>query len=122
MIECSGLDLLWWQWWLLVMITTNTLLNLVVFFKHRFRKEKNMSIKNVMINATRAYLVGGVNKHLANIEVYMNQTVGIGEHSDVIETIDLELDKAAAYHDKLEILTKYFPLEQTEEKTDDNET
>jgi hypothetical protein len=52
----------------------------------------------------------------------MNQTVGIGEHSDVIETIDLELDKAAAYHDKLEILTKYFPLEQTEEKTDDNET
>jgi len=75
-----------------------------------------------MINATRSYLLGGVNKHLANIEVYMNQTVGIGEHSDVIETIDLELDKAAAYHDKLEILTKYFPLEQTEEKTDDNET
>ena len=81
-----------------------------------------MSIKNVIINATRSYLVGGVNKHLANIEVYMNQTVGIGEHSDVIETIDLELDKAAAYHDKLEILTKYFPLEQTEEKTDGNET
>tara|TARA_A100001035_G_C27785136_1_gene503942 strand:+ start:3217 stop:3462 length:246 start_codon:yes stop_codon:yes gene_type:complete len=81
-----------------------------------------MSIKNVMINATRSYLLGGVNKHLANIEVYMNQTVGIGEHSDVIETIDLELDKAAAYHDKLEILTKYFPLEQTEEKTDDDET
>jgi len=81
-----------------------------------------VSIKNVMINATRSYLLGGVNKHLANIEVYMNQTVGIGEHSDVIETIDLELDKAASYHDKLEILTKYFPLEQTEEKTDDNET
>ena len=81
-----------------------------------------MSIKNVMINATRSYLVGGVNKHLANIEVYMNQTVGIGEHSDIIETIDLELDKAAAYHDKLEILTKYFPLEQTKEKTDGNET
>ena len=81
-----------------------------------------MSIKNVMINATRSYLVGGVNKHLANIEVYMNQTVGIGEHSDIIETIDLELDKAAAYHDKLEILTKYFPPEQIEEKTDGNET
>jgi len=40
MIECSGLDLLWWQWWILVMITVNTALNLVVFFKHRFRKEK----------------------------------------------------------------------------------
>jgi len=39
MIECSGLDLLWWQWWILVMITVNTTLNLVVFFKHRFRKK-----------------------------------------------------------------------------------
>lgn len=81
-----------------------------------------MSIKNVMINATRSYLLGGVNKHLANIEVYMNQTVGIGEHSDVIETIDLELDKAAAYHDKLEILTKYFPLEQTNHEEQEDET
>lgn len=75
-----------------------------------------------MINATRSYLLGGVNKHLANIEVYMNQTVGIGEHSDVIETIDLELDKAAAYHDKLEILTKYFPLEQTNHEEQEDET
>jgi len=41
MIECSGLDLLWWQWWILVMITVNTTLNLVVFFKHRFRKAKD---------------------------------------------------------------------------------
>tara|TARA_Y100001937_G_C7047974_1_gene297752 strand:- start:758 stop:886 length:129 start_codon:yes stop_codon:yes gene_type:complete len=38
MIECSGLNLLWWQWWILVMITVNTMLNLVVFFKHRFKK------------------------------------------------------------------------------------
>ena len=38
-IECSGLDLLWWQWWILVMITVNTALNLIVFFKHRFRKK-----------------------------------------------------------------------------------
>jgi hypothetical protein len=30
----------WWQWWLLTAITTNTLINVVVFFKHRFRKEK----------------------------------------------------------------------------------
>tara|TARA_R100001509_G_scaffold98612_1_gene57591 strand:+ start:242 stop:493 length:252 start_codon:yes stop_codon:yes gene_type:complete len=80
-----------------------------------------MTLKNTLINATRSYLVGGVNKHLANIEVYMNQTVGIGEHSDIIETIDLELDKAAAYHDKLEILTKYFPLEQIEGEKNDKE-
>tara|TARA_R100001086_G_scaffold211335_1_gene127270 strand:+ start:200 stop:328 length:129 start_codon:yes stop_codon:yes gene_type:complete len=27
----------WWQWWLLVAITVNTAINLVVFFKHRFK-------------------------------------------------------------------------------------
>jgi hypothetical protein len=54
----------------------------------------------------------------------MNSTVGIGEHSDIIETIELELDKAAAYHDKLEMLTKYFiqpQLQQEEENKNEEE-
>ena len=59
MIECSGLDLLWWQWWILVMITVNTTLNLVVFFKHRFRKTEGQKKKrkvgrpNVKLNMNR---------------------------------------------------------------------
>jgi len=28
----------WWQWWLLAMVTINTFINLIVFFKHRFKK------------------------------------------------------------------------------------
>ena len=75
-------------------------------------------MRDVLINSLRSYLTGNINKHLANVQVYMNSTVGIGEHSDIIETIELELDKAAAYHDKLEMLTKYFiePQLQQEEK------
>ena len=75
-------------------------------------------MKDVLINSLRSYFTGNINKHLANVQVYMNSTVGIGEHSDIIETIELELDKAAAYHDKLEMLTKYFiePQLQQEEK------
>tara|TARA_Y100000114_G_C11575042_1_gene238301 strand:+ start:95 stop:376 length:282 start_codon:yes stop_codon:yes gene_type:complete len=59
MIECSGLDLLWWQWWILVMITVNTMLNLIVFFKHRFRKTERQKKKqkvgrpNVKLNMDR---------------------------------------------------------------------
>ena len=68
----------------------------------------------MLIDAQTSYLVGGINKHKANIEVYMNNTIGIGEHSDIIETIDLELEKLATYHDKLEMLVKYFP--KTDEK------
>ena len=80
-------------------------------------------MKDVLINSLRSYFTGNINKHLANVQVYMNSTVGIGEHSDIIETIELELDKAAAYHDKLEMLTKYFiqPQQlQQEEKENDN--
>jgi hypothetical protein len=38
----------------------------------------------------------------------MQQVVGIGEHSDIIETIQKELDKMAQAHDRLEMLNKYF--------------
>ena len=82
-------------------------------------------MRDVLINSLRSYFTGNINKHLANVQVYMNSTVGIGEHSDIIETIELELDKAAAYHDKLEMLTKYFiqPQQlQQEEKEDKDES
>ena len=81
-------------------------------------------MKDVLINSLRSYFTGNINKHLANVQVYMNSTVGIGEHSDIIETIELELEKAAAYHDKLEMLTKYFiqpQLQQQEENKDEEE-
>ena len=78
-------------------------------------------MKEILINATRSHLAGQINKHLANIEVYMNNTIGIGEHSDIIETIELELEQVANYHDQLEMLTKYFiqpQLKQIEEDAD----
>ena len=77
-----------------------------------------MKIRDMLIDAQTSYLVGGINKHKANIEVYMNNTIGIGEHSDIIETIDLELEKLATYHDKLEMLVKYFPKTDQKESKD----
>ena len=38
----------------------------------------------------------------------MQQVVGIGEHSDIIETIQKELDKMATAHDRVEMLDKHF--------------
>ena len=38
----------------------------------------------------------------------MNQSVGIGEHSDIVEAIQEELDKMAASHDRIEMLDIYF--------------
>ena len=77
-------------------------------------------MRDVLINSLRSYFTGNINKHLANVQVYMNTTVGIGEHSDIIETIELELDNAAAYHDKLEMLTKYFIEPQLHQEEKEN--
>ena len=30
----------WWQWWLMGVITVNTVINVIVFFKHRFKNER----------------------------------------------------------------------------------
>ena len=45
---------------------------------------------------------------LATLELYFNNSVGIGEHGDIMETIEKELNIIAQYHDQLEVLEKYF--------------
>jgi len=46
-------------------------------------------------------------KHLANVEIYLANPTGIGEHSDVMEAIELELDNVAKYSDRIEALRGY---------------
>jgi len=60
-----------------------------------------------LINALKAHANGEIQKHLANVEVYLSNPAGIGEHSDIIEAITLELDKVSKYHDQMEVLKKY---------------
>ena len=65
-------------------------------------------LKQVIINAARKHSEAEIELHKANIEVYMQSVVGIGEHSDIIETIQKELDKMATANDRLEMLNKHF--------------
>ena len=69
-------------------------------------------MRNILLKATRSHAQGHVDKHIANIEVYLNQSVGIGEHSDIIEAIELELEEIAKYQDQLDILDQYFPMDK----------
>ena len=65
-------------------------------------------MRETLLKSLESYLKGNIQKHKANIEVYLNNTTGIGEHSDIIETIEKELDMLASYEDKLEVLNKHF--------------
>ena len=55
-----------------------------------------------------AHAEGHIKKHSANVEIYLNNSIGIGEHSDILETIEKELQMIAKYDDQLGVLRKYF--------------
>ncbi len=67
-----------------------------------------MNMRDQLIKALLAHANGEIQKHKANVEVYFNNPVGIGEHPDVTEAIQQEIDKIARYHDQVEVINKYF--------------
>ena len=65
-------------------------------------------MREQMIKALLAHAQGDIAKHKANIEVYLANPVGIGEHSNIVEAIEGELDMIAKYQDQIDIINKYF--------------
>jgi len=45
----------------------------------------------------------------------LTNPVGIGEHSNVLEAIEQELNMIAKYHDQIEVLSKYFKKKNDEQ-------
>ena len=71
-----------------------------------------MASREQIIQALKSHAQGHIDKHKANVEVYLNKSVGIGEHGDILETIEKELDIIAQYHDQLEVIEKYFETKE----------
>lgn len=65
-------------------------------------------MKEILLNALKEHAKGHIAKHKANIEVYLNSTTGIGEHPDIIEAMEMELEHIAKYQDQLDVIEKYF--------------
>ena len=66
-----------------------------------------MSNRQIIYAALVEHAKGHIKKHAANVDIYMERSVGVGEHPDVLEAIEKELKVIAEYHDKLEVLEKY---------------
>ena len=64
--------------------------------------------QDYMITALRSHAKGHIDKHKMNVEVYLNNPAGIGDHPDVFEAIETEILEIAKYDDVLEMLNKYF--------------
>jgi hypothetical protein len=55
-----------------------------------------------LINALIKKLEGEIAVAEANVSVYLNNPAGIGEHSDIVESIETEIGKMAEAQDKIE--------------------
>lgn len=64
-------------------------------------------IRNTLIKAFKSHAQGHIDKHLANVEVYLHNPAGVGEHPDIMEAIEQEMKLVAEYHDMLEMVDKY---------------
>ena len=65
-------------------------------------------MKEMIIAALRQYYHGEIAKTKANVEIFLESHVGVGEHPDVMGTIDGEINAIAQAHEKIEIINHYF--------------
>ena len=66
------------------------------------------NFRDDLIEASIKHFEAHIAKHKVNIDVLMENGVGVAEHPDIMETIEKELAIMAEYEDKLAVLTKYF--------------
>ena len=69
-----------------------------------------MNMRETLLKALRSHAQGEIEMHKANIEIYLANPVGIGEHPDVTHAMQEELDKIARWDDQIAMINKYFRL------------
>ena len=68
-------------------------------------------MKEQLVQALKSKYGADYQMHKANLDIYLNNPVGIGEHPQHIEEMDKWIEQMAAAQDKLDILEKeYQPI------------
>ncbi len=67
-----------------------------------------LHMREQILRALLAHAQGDIAKHKANVEVYLEHPAGVGEHTDILESIEKELDTIAKYQDQIDVINKYF--------------
>ncbi len=70
-------------------------------------------MRDQMIKALLAHAQGDIEKHKANVEIYLSNPAGIGEHSDIMESVENELNMIAKYQDQIDVIQKYFKFKKS---------
>ena len=66
-------------------------------------------MKEQLVSALKSKYESDYKMHKANLDIYLNNTVGIGEHPQHFEEMDKLVESMTAARDKLEVLNKEYP-------------
>ena len=67
---------------------------------------------NYLLKALIAKLQGEVEVAKANIMVYTRNPSGIGEHPEIVEAIETQIEKIANAEEKIETIQKHFSRQE----------
>ena len=82
------------------------------FLKQNITLEKNERHK-MIVDALRKKYEYEILSARANIDVYLRNSAGIGEHPDIVAAVDSEMEKLASAEDKLSSLNSNFNSSST---------
>tara|TARA_Y100000114_G_scaffold157223_1_gene188149 strand:- start:1538 stop:1780 length:243 start_codon:yes stop_codon:yes gene_type:complete len=68
----------------------------------------SLNFRDDLIKASEKHFEAHIEKHRINVEILLENNVGVAEHSDIMDTIEKELALISEYEDKLMVLKKYF--------------
>ena len=73
-------------------------------------KEKTMScnLRELTITSVLEQAQGEISKAKENVEIYLHNPVGIGEHSDILSAIQDQLDVIAKAEERIDVINKHF--------------
>ena len=63
---------------------------------------------DMMLRALQAKYQGEKDYHKANIDIYLSNPAGIGEHPDVLAAVDAEIELMVAADEKINLLVSYW--------------
>ena len=69
---------------------------------------------NKHLKAIRKKLEGERDEHLADLDVYLTNLVGVGEHPDFGEVVEKKIKKIEGLDSQIDTINKYFDDSQTE--------
>ena len=68
-------------------------------------------MREQLLKALLVHAQGDIAKHKANVEVYLSNPAGIGEHSNIVEAIEEEINMIAKYQDQIDVIQRYLKHE-----------